>query len=83
MRRCRWCRVQYKDAGQRFELEYFKVFWAGAYAMLKILRRELAWSDIHVVGVQKFLQGSQPASTAGITTKSDRSRDENFLSRHS
>jgi len=58
--------VQYKDEGQRFGLKSFKAL-GGAYAVLKVLRRELAARNIHIAGVTELLSADHQSVTSGIT----------------
>jgi len=58
--------VHYKDEGQRFGLKSFKAL-GGAYAVLKVLRRELATRNIHIGGVTELLSADHQSVTSGIT----------------
>ena len=58
--------VHYKDEGQRFALKSFKAL-GGAYAVLKVLSRELARRDIEISGVQDLLAGDHREVTSDIT----------------
>jgi diaminopropionate ammonia-lyase len=58
--------VHYKDEGQRFGLKSFKAL-GGAYAVLKVLRRELARQNIRIGGVAELLSADHQSVTAGIT----------------
>ena len=58
--------IHYKDEGQRFRLKSFKAL-GGAYAVLKVVRRELARRDIHINGVEDLLADNHRTVTGGIT----------------
>lgn len=58
--------VHYKDEGQRFGLKSFKAL-GGAYAVLKVLRRELAMHKIHIGSVTDLLSTEYQSVTSGIT----------------
>ena len=58
--------VYYKDEGQRFGLKSFKAL-GGAYAVLKVLSRELARHDIRIEGVKELLADTHRAATRKIT----------------
>ncbi len=58
--------IHYKDEGQRFSLKSFKAL-GGAYAVLKVSRRELARQGIQISGVQDLLADSHLAVKKGIT----------------
>ncbi len=58
--------VHYKDEGQRFSLKSFKAL-GGAYAVLKVVRRELARQGIQIDGVRELLADKYRAVTKEIT----------------
>ena len=58
--------VHYKDEGQRFGLKSFKAL-GGAYAVLKVLRRELAGRNIRINGVADLLAADHRSVTSAIT----------------
>ncbi|MDP6588258.1 MAG: diaminopropionate ammonia-lyase [Alphaproteobacteria bacterium] len=58
--------VHYKDEGQRFGLKSFKAL-GGAYAVLKVLRRELAERNIIIDQVAEFISGGYQSALADIT----------------
>lgn len=58
--------VRYKDEGQRFGLKSFKAL-GGAYAVLKLLRRELSGREINIKNVRDLLTGNHQAVTSCIT----------------
>ncbi len=58
--------VHYKDEGQRFGLKSFKAL-GGAYAVLRVLGRELAGRDIRIAGVAELLSGDHRSAMDGIT----------------
>jgi diaminopropionate ammonia-lyase len=58
--------VHYKDEGQRFGLKSFKAL-GGAYAVLKVLRRELAERNIIIDEVAEFISGGYQSALADIT----------------
>ncbi len=58
--------VHYKDEGQRFGLKSFKAL-GGAYAVLKLLRRELARHDIRIENASDLLTGDHRAVTSCFT----------------
>jgi diaminopropionate ammonia-lyase len=58
--------VWYKDEGGRFGLGSFKAL-GGAYAVLKVLSRELARHDIRIEGVKELLADTHRAATRKIT----------------
>ncbi|MDA0229363.1 MAG: diaminopropionate ammonia-lyase [Proteobacteria bacterium] len=58
--------LHYKDEGQRFGLKSFKAL-GGAYAVLKVLRRELAERNIRIAGVTELLSADHQSVTSGIT----------------
>ncbi len=58
--------LHYKDEGQRFGLKSFKAL-GGAYAVLKLLRGELAGRGVQIQGVADLLTGDLNAATGDIT----------------
>ena len=58
--------VHYKDEGQRFGLKSFKAL-GGAYAVLKVLRRELAERNIFIEKVAELLAEELRSEIGGIT----------------
>ncbi|MBT5675098.1 MAG: diaminopropionate ammonia-lyase [Rhodospirillaceae bacterium] len=58
--------IHYKDEGQRFSLKSFKAL-GGAYAVLKVLRRELARKGTQIDGVQELLADRHRTATKEIT----------------
>ena len=58
--------IHYKDEGQRFGLKSFKAL-GGAYAVLKVLRREMAAREIHIGGLAELLSEDHRSVTSAIT----------------
>jgi diaminopropionate ammonia-lyase len=58
--------IHYKDEGRRFGLKSFKAL-GGAYAVLQVLRRELARRDIRIAGVRELLADNHRRVTRGMT----------------
>ncbi len=58
--------VRYKDEGQRFGLKSFKAL-GGAYAVLKLLRREFSRYKIQIENVRDLLTGNHQAVTSYVT----------------